>query len=61
VRRVVLTEAIALGLVSTLIGLVVGLGLAKILIALTGNLFDLSLPGITITPAALVLAVAIGF
>lgn len=60
VRRVVLTEAIALGAFSTLIGLLVGLGLAKILIALTANLFDLSLPGITITPPTVVLAVAIG-
>jgi len=60
VRRVVLAEAIALGLVSTVIGLLLGLGLAKILLVLTSRVFDLSLPGLTITPVAIVAAVAIG-
>jgi putative ABC transport system permease protein len=60
VRRVVLTEATALGLVSTLVGLFVGLGLAKILLALISKLFELSLPGLTITPLTVVLAVAVG-
>ena len=60
VRRVVLTEAIALGAVSTLIGLLVGLGLAKVLLALISSLFDLSLPGLTIMPGAVIGAVAIG-
>ncbi len=60
VRRVVLAEAFALGFVSTMLGLVVGLGLAKILLALTSSLFGLSLPGLTITPGALIVAVAIG-
>ena len=60
VRRVVLYEALALGIVSTLVGLLVGLGLAKVLLALTSNLFELSLPGLTIQPAAVIGAVAIG-
>jgi putative ABC transport system permease protein len=60
VRRVVMGEALALGIVSSAVGLLVGLGLAKVLLALTSNLFGLSLPGLTITPGAIVVAVGIG-
>jgi putative ABC transport system permease protein len=60
VRRIVLLEGIVLGIVSALIGLVVGLALAKGLLVLIGNLFDLELPGLVITPAALVASVVVG-
>ena len=60
VRRIVLLEGIVLGIASALIGLVVGLALAKGLLVLIGNLFDLELPGLVITPAALVASIVVG-
>jgi len=60
VRRVVMTEAIALGVVSTVVGLVLGLVLALGLLKLIGRLFQLTIPGLQITPAALIATVLIG-
>ncbi|MEX2393927.1 MAG: FtsX-like permease family protein, partial [Actinomycetota bacterium] len=60
VRRVVIGEALALGAVSTVAGLLLGLGLAKGLLALISNLFDLDIPGLAIAPSAVIAAVIIG-
>jgi putative ABC transport system permease protein len=60
VRRVVLTEALALGLVSSVIGLLLGLGLALGLLQLIGGLFELDLPGLVVSPAAAIAAVGVG-
>ena len=60
VRRVVMREAVALGAVSIVVGLFVGLGLAIGLLALIGRLFDLNLPGLQITPSAVITSVVIG-
>ena len=60
VFRIVFLEAIVLGIVSTIVGLVVGLGLAKVLLSLIANLFDLDLPGLIITPGAVIAAVIVG-
>jgi putative ABC transport system permease protein len=60
VRRVVFSEAVTLGLASTVLGLLFGLGLAKVLLILTSRVFELSLPGLTVTPIAIIAAVAIG-
>src|SRR5439155_4715315 len=60
VRRVVMREAIALGAVSIVVGLLVGLGLAVGLLALVGKLFQLDLPGLQITPGAVIGSVVVG-
>lgn len=60
VRRVVMSEALALGAVSTLIGLVLGLGIAKGLLALMSSLFEIDLPSLTIPPSAIVASVIVG-
>ena len=60
VRRVVLTEAFALGTLSTAIGLLVGLAIAKGLLAMVSSLFDIDLPGLTVEPGAVIAAVGIG-
>ncbi len=60
VRRVVLTEAIALGVVSTFLGLGLGLLLALGLLQLISALFELDIPGLVIAPGAVIAAVLIG-
>jgi putative ABC transport system permease protein len=60
VRRVVIAEALALGAVSTVIGLGLGLLIAKGLIVLVSSLFQIDLPGLTITPGAIVAGVVVG-
>jgi len=60
VRRVVLREAITLGAVSTVAGLLVGLLLARGLLVFIGKLFRLTVPGLQITPIALIVTVVIG-
>jgi len=60
VRRVVLIEAVALGVVSTILGLVVGLGLALGLLQLIGKLFQLTLPGLQIKAGAVIATVLVG-
>lgn len=60
VRRVVLIEAVALGVVSSVIGLVVGLALALGLLQLIGALFDLEIPGLVIRPGAVIGALLVG-
>ena len=60
VRRVVLLEAIALGVVSSIIGLLVGLGLALGLLQLIGALFELDIPGLVIRPGAMIGALIVG-
>jgi putative ABC transport system permease protein len=60
VRRVVLLEAISLGVISTIVGLIVGLGLARGLLVFISKLFGLSIPGLQITPGALIATVLVG-
>lgn len=60
VRRVVVTEALVLGSASTVVGLGVGLLIAKGLLALVSQLFELDLPGLTIEPTAIVSGVVVG-
>ncbi len=60
VRRVVLTEAVALGVVSSIIGLALGLALALGLLQLIGSLFDLDFPGLVVQPAAAITALLVG-
>ncbi len=60
VRRVVLTEAIALGFVSAIAGLVLGLLLALGLLQLIGRLFDLEIPSLVIAPGAIIAAIIVG-
>ena len=60
VRRVVIGEALALGAVSTVLGLLLGLALAKGLLGLISGLFQLDIPGLVIQPVALIVAVCIG-
>jgi putative ABC transport system permease protein len=60
VRRVVLREATALCLVSIVAGLVLGLGLAVVLLKLIGTLFDIALPGLVVTPGAVIGAIVTG-
>lgn len=60
VRRVVLLEAIALGAVSTVLGLLLGLGLAWVLLRLIGALFELDVSGLEIGPGSVIGAVIVG-
>jgi putative ABC transport system permease protein len=60
VRRIVLIEALALGVVSSIAGLVLGLGLALGLLQLIGRLFDLEIPGLVIAPGAVIAAMLVG-
>lgn len=60
VRRIVLLEAVALGAVSSIVGLGLGLLLAKGLLALISSLFDLDLPGLVIGTPAIVAALLVG-
>jgi putative ABC transport system permease protein len=60
VRRVVIAEALALGTVSTVIGLGFGLLIAKGLLALVSGLFQIDLPGLTIQPGAVIGGIAVG-
>lgn len=60
IRRVVITEALALGSGSTVIGLALGLAIAKGLLAMTSRLFELDTPGLTITPSAVLAGVGVG-
>lgn len=60
VRRVVIAEALVLGTVSTIIGLGLGLLIAKGLIALVSNLFEIDMPGLTVRPNAVIAGIAIG-
>lgn len=60
VRRVVIAEALTLGAGSTVIGLALGLLIAKGLLALMSSLFEIDLPSLTIKPSALIAAISIG-
>jgi putative ABC transport system permease protein len=60
VRRVVLAEAIVLGAASTVVGLGLGLVIAKGLLAMVSGLFEIDLPGLTVTPGALVAGIVVG-
>ncbi len=60
VRRVVILEAVTLGVVSTIVGLIVGLGLARGLLVFIGKLFGLTIPGLQITAGALIATVLVG-
>lgn len=60
VRRVVVAEAAALGAVSTVAGLALGLLLAKGLLVLVAGLFRLDLPGLTVGASAVAGGVAVG-
>ena len=60
VRRVVMREALALGGVSIVLGLAVGLVLALGLLALIGRLFQIDLPGLQVTAGAIITSIAVG-
>jgi putative ABC transport system permease protein len=60
VRRVVLIEAIALGIVSSIAGLILGLLLALGLLQLIGRLFDLDIPSLVVSPGAVIAAMIVG-
>lgn len=60
VRRVVLAEAAVLAVISTSVGLLLGLGLAKGLLALISSLFGLDLHGLVVRPGAVITAVLVG-
>ncbi len=60
VRRIVLSEAAVLGVLSTLAGLALGLGMSVLLVRALSSLLQLSRPGLVVTPVALVIAVVAG-
>lgn len=60
VRRVVLAQATALAVVSSAVGLVVGLGLAALLVRVFATASDIPVPPLTVPPAAVAAAVAVG-
>jgi putative ABC transport system permease protein len=60
VRFVVIAEAVVLGATSTIVGLGFGLLIAKGLLALVSQLFQIDLPGLTIQPGAVIGGVAVG-
>jgi putative ABC transport system permease protein len=60
VRRVVMREALALGAVSILAGLALGLVLALGLLALIGKLFQFDVPGLQIKPGAIIATIIVG-
>ncbi len=60
VRRVVIAEALALGTVSTIAGLGLGLLIAKGLLALVSQLFELDLPNLTVQSSAIIASIIVG-
>lgn len=60
VLRAVLAEAMALGFVATVVGLVAGGGIAFVLLRFTGTLYRLPATSVTITPGAVLTATALG-
>lgn len=60
VRKVVVAEALVLGAISTVLGLGLGLGIARGLLAMISSLFEIDTPGMTITGQAVAVAVVIG-
>ena len=60
VRRLVIREALVLGFLSSIVGLLVGLGIAKVLLGLFSSVLDLELPGLTVTPSAVIAAMIVG-
>ena len=60
VRRVVVAEATVLGIVSTVIGLALGLLIARGLIVMVGNLFDFEIQGFNVPASAIVAGVTVG-
>ena len=60
VRRVVVAEAAALGLLSGLFGLVLGYGLAALSMRLVSNLLDIVLPGLGLPVGQAIFSVGVG-
>jgi len=60
VRRLVLTEAVALGGIATLGGLVLGYGLARVLAPVASRIVMVQLAQLAVTPSAVIAAVAVG-
>ena len=60
VRRTVIAEALVLGAFSTIAGLALGLLIARGLLALISALFEFDLPGLTVTPGAVIAGVLVG-
>ena len=60
VRRVVVTEAVTLGAVSSALGLVLGLGIGAGLTRLMSSLVRLGTPPLQISPAAIVVSLVMG-
>lgn len=60
VRRVVVTEAAALGLVSGLVGLVLGYGLAALALGLVQNLLFIVLPGLGLPVGPAIFSLVVG-
>lgn len=60
VRRIVILEALLLGIISSLLGLVLGSGIALGLLSLISKLFEVELDGLTIQPISVAIAVGVG-
>lgn len=60
VRRIVIAEALVLGVVATAVGLVLGLLIAKGLLVLIAGLFEIEIEGLTVPPFAFGIAVGVG-
>ena len=60
IRRVVMTEALALGVISTVLGLLLGLVIAKGFIALFANMFEIRLEGLHVTGPAIAIGTIVG-
>ena len=60
VRRIVLVEAFVLGVVSTIAGLVVGLGMSVLLTRALSSLLRIARPSVTLTPVPALVALSAG-
>ena len=59
-RRVVLAEALALGIPATVGGLLLGAGLAWLLVGVIAGLVDVPRPSLLLQPSAIIIGVVIG-
>lgn len=60
VRRVVLVEAISMSVVSTILGLLLGLAIAKVLLVMVSKLFEVELEGLAVGAGSVVLSAGVG-
>lgn len=60
VRRVVLAEAAALAVIASIVGVLVGVGLAALLVRFFAGAADIAVPSLAVTPGAVIAAIAVG-